>query len=489
MTNHNLALPFWRHSLHHPKRPALVAEKTWSYAQLSDQVRAVAGWLGQAQKVAVLASRSSAACISVLASAWCGATFIPLGLDWPEARLAATLATVEADVLLLDQKGEERLSPALQPALPPRLARPDQLEHPLSQVPAPVGARSLAYIIHTSGSSGTPKAVAIQAGAVRKLVKRMVGDLEIRPFWRTAGNFELSFDGSIIDMFPCWEGAGTLFLVPAQQAMAPHAFLAEHEIEACILTPAHLQFMLALKAPRLDSLRWCAFGADALPAQSVQKWREVAPQARLFNLYGPTEGTVAWLWHQIGDQSDQLVVPLGRPFSGLQALVVDPGRQPVPPGQPGELLLVGDQVSPGYWNQPDLTEKSFRKWRGRPAYASGDRVRQDEQGLFHYLGRIDRQVKIRGWRIELAEVELELQRVDPSCQVAALAWPNQPDQLNQLVVFVAGSTLAQADFLEHLRRTLPEFSRPSQIHRLETMPTQNGKVNYESLRDWLRALG
>ncbi len=489
MANHNLALPFWRNSLRHPKRPALVAERTWNYLQLSNQVRSVAGWLGDAQRVAILASRSSAACISVLACAWSGATFVPLGLDWPESRLAQIFNSCEVDVLLLDQHGETRLSAELKQALPTRIARADQIEHAPSPAPAPVGDHALAYIIHTSGSSGIPKAVTIRARSVRKLVTRMVCELEIGRFWRTAGNFELSFDGSIIDMFPCWEGTGTLFPIPREQAMAPQAFLAEHEIEACILTPAHLQMMLALKAGRLPSLRWCAFGADALPAPAVENWRVIASRARLFNLYGPTEGTVAWLWHPLRGNFDRSLVPLGRPFSGLKAVVVDPNHRQVPIGQPGELLLVGDQVSPGYWNSPSLTASCFSTWDNQPAYFTGDYVEQDEQGLFHFLGRTDRQVKIRGWRIDLVEVERELQRADPTSRAAALSWPGQPGQLNRLVAFVAGSLLTKDQFQECLRRTLPEGSRPSQIYLLDSMPTENGKVNYESLRCWLRALG
>ncbi|MBS2034964.1 amino acid adenylation domain-containing protein [bacterium] len=473
--NYNLALPFWLNSLKNPERLALVADQQLTYRELADRARAVAGWLGATPRVAILASRSTAACLSVLACAWNGATYLPLGLDWPEERLLQVLQSFRPEALLLDERGETRLTPALQEHLPARRARADLLQHPASAEPAQVDKDSLAYVIFTSGSSGQPKGVMVRCQGVRGLMARLLQDMGLDQPYRVAGNFELSFDGSILDMFPCWENGGTLYLVPRQQAMAPHTFLAGQAIQSFVLTPAHLQMMLALKAPVLPELRWCAFGADALPRDALQAWRKLAPQARLFNLYGPTEGSVAWMWHEMEELSgDWELVPLGRPLAGLEVEIAP---------ESGELVLIGDQVAAGYWKQPELTEQRFFSLDSRPAYRTGDRVRKDPDGCFHFLGRIDNQVKIRGCRVELEEVESLLRRADPGCQAAALSWPERPGELNQLVAFVGGTRLTKAEFRQRLQASLPEFMLPSQLHILERLPSNaGGKVDRAQLR-------
>ncbi|MFN8611461.1 MAG: amino acid adenylation domain-containing protein [Vulcanimicrobiota bacterium] len=483
--NYNLALPFWSASLKYPDRLALVADVQLTYQELAARVVGLANWLGPARRVAILASRSAGACQAVLACAWTGATYLPLGLDWPEARLSQVLRSFQPEALLTDERGQSRLTPSLT-ALAGRQTRADLPLAGVGSSPALVGEESLAYVIFTSGSSGLPKGVRVRCQAVRQLLSRLARDTGLNQGYRMAGNFELSFDGSVFDMLACWENAGTLYPVPRAQAMAPHSFLAQHRIQACLLTPAQLHMMLALKAPPLPELRWCAFGAEALPTAALEKWRQLAPQASLFNLYGPTEGTVAWLWHRADAPGEDDLVPLGRPFSGLEAEVVDPAGEPVPHGQEGELLLIGDQLTPGYWRDPELTGQSFLIRQGRPAYRTGDRVRQDEHGLFHFLGRLDHQVKIRGCRVELEEVERALRRTDPHCQAVVLSWPEQPGRLNQLVAFVAGSQLSQAQLWQGLRASLPEYMLPAQLQMVSELPTTaNGKIDRARLRSRL----
>lgn len=479
MSNYNLALPFWSSSLNNPSRLALVTDLQLTYQELSDQVRCVAGWLGNRRRVAILASRSAGACISVLACAWTGATYLPLGLDWPPERLAAALKTFRPEALLMDDRGQASVTPELE-LLVPNQARADRLRHPPSPEPAQVDQEAIAYVIFTSGSSGQPKGVMVRASAVRQLMRRLTQDLALNQAYRMAGNFELCFDGSILDMFPCWENGGTLYLIPRQQAMAPHSFLAQHRIQSFVLTPAHLQLMLRLKARVLPELRWCAFGAEALPRLAVDKWRDLAPQARIFNLYGPTEGTVAWMWHEVkGPAGPEEWVALGRCFTGLAA-EISPDS--------GELILLGDQVAAGYWEQSEQTRQRFLVRDGKPAYLTGDRVRCDDSGIFHFLGRLDNQVKVRGCRVELEEIEKLLQGCDPGCQAVVLTWPDRPGELNQLVAFVAGANLSQAELWRHLQAGLPEYMLPSQLHLLESLPlNSSGKVERDLLRARLQS--
>ena len=491
----NLALPFWRVSRKHPDRLALAVESEWSYGRAAAHASALAAWLGPAcRRVAILGSRSAASALATLGACWAGATYVPLSLRWPEQRLLQVLQQVGADALLVDGRGQALLTPALRASVPRVLHPTKELVPALPAEPIVRTGDDIAYILFTSGTTGVPKGVVVSLAAVDHLLRASHHSFPLEPSDRLVGNFELSFDGSVFDMFLSWWSGASFHWVPPDQAMAPLGFLRRRRATITLLTPSTLPFLRSVRALQpgaLPDLRWSLFGAEALPGKDALEWLQVAPSSRLFSLYGPTENTVTSMLCPMGDLTPERgTLPLGKPLAGLSALIVDESLQPVGPGQAGQLVLRGPQLAQGYLDDPDLTARRFRVLLGQRSYLSGDRAYQDEDGLFHHLGRVDHQVKVRGHRLELEEVETALRAVCGQSEVAALLWPDGPGQIGEIVAFVARCQLGGPEIQRHLKTHLPAFALPSRIYPLDALPrTESGKVDRGALRAWLQQHG
>ena len=498
MANYNLALPFWRASLRFPERVALVAERCLSYQQMAAQAQAVADFVGPARgRVVVLGSRSAASAVAILGCCWAGATYVPVHPGWPEERICELLRQLQAEALLVDEEGRSALREAVLRAAPARIYDPLELAAVAPREPAALEADSIAYVIFTSGTTGRPKGVMVEAGAVCHLVEQSQEWFGLTPEDRVGSNFEISFDGSVFDMFLTWNAGAGLFVVPRAQAMAPQGWIRRHQLSLCVLTPSVVSFMRRLKALQpgsLPSLRWSLFGAEALPAGDAAEWLQVAPQSRLCSLYGPTENTVTSMVQPVTDPvvvtPERNTIPLGRPLAGIQAKIVDSEGHPLEAGQVGELVLQGAQLAAGYLDEAELTEERFPRLQGVRSYRTGDRAYRDQAGLYHHVGRTDHQVKIRGYRVELEEVESALRTITGSGQVAALAWPDQPGSWNRIEAFVSGASLSPADIQERLRARLPSYALPARISVLATLPyLESGKIDRTALAAWLTQHG
>ncbi|MBX3169567.1 MAG: AMP-binding protein [Candidatus Eremiobacteraeota bacterium] len=487
--NYNLAHPFWLAYQRHPRRVAL---EQLSYAEVAARASAVARWLGPAvRRVAVLGSRSPAACLAILGSCWSGATYFPLSPNWPGQRIAELLQQIQPDALLVDDRGQAKVEAGW------RVLQPEQLDPIPATPPAPLPPEAIAYVIFTSGSTGRPKGVCVSARAVHHLLEAAAACFPLTVEDRYAGNFEFSFDASVFDLFLTWKAGASLQLVPPAQALAPHAFLRRHKITATVLAPCSLTGMERLKLLQpgsLPDLRWSLFGAEALLESQAQLWQQVAPNSQVVSLYGPTENTVTSLFQPLTRPPvvtpERHTIALGRPLPGVDALVVDERNQPVPPGTHGQLVLQGNQLASGYLDDPVLTRQRFRELRGIRSYLTGDWGYQDAGGIFHCLGRQDLQVKVRGHRLELEEVETCLREVCRGAEVAALAWPNRPGHWNEIVAFVSGGPWDEKVLRQQLSLRLPGHGLPRAIHSLARLPrSENGKIDRSALRDWLDARG
>ena len=494
MSHYNLALPFWQNSRKHPQRLAIAAESEWSYGQAAAQACALADWLGpQCGRVAILGSRSAAAALAVLGACWRGATYVPLSLRWPEKRIAEVLTQVQADALLVDDRGQELLTPLLR-ACVPRILHGLQVKPVAPWAPIAREPQELAYILFTSGTTGIPKGVMIELASVKHLIGSSHQLFPLDPTDRLGCNFELSFDGSVFDMFLSWQAGASFHWVPPEQAMAPLAFLRRRRATITLLTPSTLPFLRSLRALQpgaLPEMRWSLFGAEALPGNDALEWQQVAPGSRLFSLYGPTENTVTTMWEPFGALTPERgTLPLGRPLEGLSALIVDEELQPVGASQVGQLVLRGPQLARGYLGDSELTARRFPTLLGERSYLSGDRGYQDEKGVFHHLGRVDHQVKVRGHRLELEEVETALRMACGQTEVAAVLWPDGPGQVGEIVAFVASSQPSPQDLQKRLNEQLPFYARPSRICYFDALPlTENGKIDRGALRSWLQQHG
>jgi len=246
---------------------------------------------------------------------------------------------------------------------------------------------------------------------------------------------------------------------------------------------AFLARLRMLRPGSLASLRWSLFCGEALPRRIVEAWAAAAPNSRIENLYGPTEATIAITAFRLPDDLRALpeVVPIGLPLDGQRAAVMGDDSE-------GELWLSGTQVADGYWRQPGLTDERFVTKGNRRWYRTGDRAVFGTHG-WEYRGRLDRQVKVSGHRVELLEVETALRAAAECDSVAALPWPVDSDGLAHGIVAVVAAESRPDQWIEAVcRRTLAPYMMPSRVLRVSEWPlNSNGKTDYRALVQTLEA--
>jgi amino acid adenylation domain-containing protein len=516
--NFNPACAVYRRALAEPGAEALVcAGQRLGYGDLAGRASRLAALLparapGQAQpRIGILASRSIGACVGALGAAWSGAAYVPLGLKQPAERLLAliercglsAIVTDDAGARLLDarllQHCPETIVHAGQEAFPQdagesRIAMPgetnetDETNAPPA-APAFMDADDTAYLLFTSGTTGEPKGVVVPAGALRRYVEAVVEVLGLRADDRVLGISELSFDVSAHNMFATWQAGGALYPLPAAQTFAALKFAREARLTVWNSVPSFagmLRRLGALAPGCLPDLRLTAFGGEALPAAIVDAWREAAPAAAIFNVYGPTEVTVGCIAQRV-DAPPPLtpgrdVVAIGMPFPGTEAGILDEHGRTLPDGVAGELALAGAQLAQGYLDDPALTAQRFRVIDGKRWYLSGDLALRDDAGRLHCLGRIDNQVKVLGHRIELDDIEAHLRSVSGSDAVGAVAWPSLHGAAQGIVAFVAAAAIDARDILAALKERLPAYMLPHRVVALPELPCNaSGKIDRRAL--------
>jgi D-alanine--poly(phosphoribitol) ligase subunit 1 len=490
---HNLALPFWRSTETRPDSVALRADATnYSYAHLGRHAQGIADWVWKQapegpQRVAILGGRSYESYAGLLGACWSGAAYVPLNPRLPAARLRHVLDAIRPNAVLVDAEGEIVLS-EVQNGCPAARVRSIENAHALRE-PAPVDSEGTAYILFTSGSTGVPKGVAIAFRGVSCFLAAMAERYPLLPGDRVGQPCDLSFDISVSNIFTAWNSGAAVYVVPSAQAMAPRDFLRTEEINAWFSTPSvavFLEQMKMLKPGIFPALRYSMFGGDGLPATTAEKWVAAAPNGSLENIYGPTEITVACTGvRYTGPETvtpGRGIVAIGTPYTGTELRILDEADREVRTGLPGELLIGGPQVGIGYWNDAPLTEARFPIIDGRRWYRSGDVVYRDANGLYHFLSRVDNQVKVRGYRVELGEIEAHLREVCASTAVAAVAWPVRLGSASGIVAFVSGTTRSTVEIQQVMRDRLPAQSVPSQVRIVDRLPMGlTGKIDRKAL--------
>jgi D-alanine--poly(phosphoribitol) ligase subunit 1 len=516
--NFNISQPFYEHALAEPQRPALfVEEKTYSYGELLRYVQPVAAWLrkegnGRLERIGILASRTLETYRGILAAGWVGAAYVPLSTKLPEDRLVQILERVDLDAIVIDANGLPLLTDRVLRACPRLLLAPGEAHStertdaagrvlriaaqdalpaydPADQ-PETVGSEALAYIEFTSGTTGIPKGVMISTGALAHYVSVMRSRYTLCKEDRTAASAEITFDISVSDMFLSWASGAELMVIPGTQIMAPFAFLRKMRPTVWFSVPSSIAFMHRLKMltpGSLDSLRVSFFSGETLPAASAHIWQQAAPQGILDNLYGPTEATVVCLGRRYTGEGSLTpgrgVVSVGIPFAGMKAAILDSNLQEMPRGEHGEIALSGPQLSSGYFRDAEQTDIRYKMIRGERWYLTGDLGYQDAQGNFHHLGRLDNQIKIRGLRVELEEIDTHLREICGTDSVATIAWLMENGVAKDIVAFIAGGRLSdESAVMAQLAKRLAPYMMPGEIHFLDALPlSPNGKVNRKDL--------
>jgi amino acid adenylation domain-containing protein len=456
-----------------------------TYAELLARARALAGTLrtrgvGRGDAVGILLPRSALSAVAPLAVLIAGAAYVPLDPAHPPARIGRSLADAGAGVALTSAALAERL-PAGVEAIDVTAASGGE---PLVECEA--RAEDLAYVMYTSGSTGEPKGVEVTHRNIARLVDDP-GFAELGPGTVMLHAASPAFDATTLELWGPLANGGTVAVLgeqPSPDAVA--AAIAAHGVTTAWLTAGLFHELVDRRPDCLGSLRHLLAGGDVLSPAHVSRALAALPvDGRLSNGYGPTETTTFALTHELrpGDEVGA-TVPLGRPIQGTVCEVLDSAGQPAPVGVVGELWIGGDGVARGYRGDPGLSAERFHPDPERPGarrYRSGDLVRRRPDGVLEFVGRADRQLKVRGVRVEPAEVERVLRDHAAVGDVAVVAYGEAGGE-RALAAYVvpdeADGGPAPAALRKHALARLPAAMVPTAWLALEALPLNaNGKVD------------
>ncbi|HEX8321936.1 amino acid adenylation domain-containing protein, partial [Longimicrobium sp.] len=474
-------------------------EEALTYRELNERANRLAHSLrrrgvGPEVRVGICLERSPEMVVSLLAVLKAGGAYVPLDPAYPADRLAFMLADSAAAVLLT----QERLRGAFAARAGTDVVSVEPAEAELAGESAEnpesgAGPGSLAYVIYTSGSTGTPKGVAVEQRALVSYTAYIAREFALRPADRVLQFASISFDAAAEEVFPTLLSGATLVLRTEEMLETLGSFW-----EACDRWGVSvLDLPTAVwhhVSPHLDanpgalaaSLRLMVIGGESALPERVRAWQAAAGgRVRLLNGYGPTETTIAATFWKAPEGGGVSRVPIGKPVSNTRCYVLDAAGRPAAVGVPGELYVGGVQVARGYLHRPAATAERFvpdpfAAEPGGRLYRTGDRVRWMADGNLEYLGRLDAQVKVRGFRVELGEIEVRLAEHPEVREAVVLAREDVPGD-RRLVAYVMGAVEADA-LRAHLRQSLPEHMVPAAYVCLEALPlTPNGKVDRKAL--------
>ncbi len=471
-----------------PHAPALRFEGVeLSYRELDERANRLAHLLrrhgvGPESRVGVLLERSVESVVSLLAILKAGGAFLSLDVAHPPERLGYMLQDSGATVLLTRGLLADGLTER-----PATVLHLETLEVELAAQPAQapaveVAPENLAYIIYTSGSTGRPKGTLLLhrglCNSALAAALRFGGGEEDRVLQFASP----AFDASVWEVFSSLVSGACLVLAPRERMLPGeilHALLREERITTVTLTPSVLSVM---EAAGLSELRTLVTAGEACPPEVARRWSQ---DRTLLDAYGPTEVTIC---ATLSGQVDPEHLTIGRSLPNVDVYVLDGAMQPVPAGVPGELYVGGVGLARGYLGRPELTAERFvpHPFSAKPGerlYRTGDRVRWRADGQLEFQGRMDFQVKVRGVRIELGEVESALgEHSDVGGGVVVVREEGGDKRLVAYVVAREGRTLEVGGLRAHLKQRLPEYMVPSAIVVLEALPLMSsGKVDRKAL--------
>jgi amino acid adenylation domain-containing protein len=474
-----------------PERIALeFGQERLTYGELNARANRLARTLrrmgtGPESVVGLYAERSADLIVGLLGVLKAGAAYLPLDPAYPQERLAYVLADTGASVLLT----QERLAGKL-PVNGVKVLRLDAdwpsvaVESGEDLERSPAHPDNLAYVIYTSGSTGLPKGVLVPHSGVCNVAEAQSRLLQLGPESRILQFASLSFDASVFEIVMALRAGATLCLTPQDSALpgTPLAqVLRDEKINVLTIPPSALGVLPAMPLPDLHTL---IVAGEACPAELVNRWSH---GRRFFNAYGPTETSI---WATTAECSGaQKAPPIGVPIRNTQVYVLDDNLEPVPVGVPGEIYIGGAGVTRGYHARPDLTAERFvpDPYAARPGarmYRTGDRARRLPADELEFLGRADRQVKLRGYRIEPGETEAAL-LVHPAVREAAAVVKRRAsgeEYMAAYYVLYAGAAADGAELRDFLRQRLPDYMVPAILVPLDALPlTVSGKLDRHSL--------
>nr|QEO74753.1 AMP-dependent synthetase and ligase [uncultured bacterium] len=471
-----------------------------TYRQLNERANRLAHLLmengvGPDRLVVICAERSIEMIVGLLATLKAGGAYVPLDLSYPKERLRFIIADSQAAVILTQHRHIGQL--------PDHHARviclDSDWEAAASRIagnPRPrLEPENLAYLIYTSGSTGKPKGTMIPHRGVVNYLSWCATAYRVAEAGGAPVHSPIGFDLTVTSLFAPLIAGRRVVLIAEDRSLEKLTAALSNGMDFSLvkLTPSHLELLNKWldQEPALARTRALIIGGEALTADTIAPWRAKAPRTRLINEYGPTETVVGCSVYEVGEATAESgSVPIGKPIANMQVYVLDSGLRPASLGI-GEIYIGGAGLARGYRERPDLTADRFRPHLfsdepGARLYKTGDLGRYLEGGNIDFLGRNDQQVKVRGHRVELKEIESVLQNHEAVCEAVVVARKDgaADTRLVAYVVAEPGNEPAGEDLGDFLKQALPDYMVPSMYVLLERLPlTPNGKLDHAALPD------
>jgi non-ribosomal peptide synthetase-like protein len=477
-----------------PANPAaLCGGQALSYAELEKRANQLARFLRSKQIdkgciVGLLLPRSPDVYVALLGILKSGAAYVPLDPDYPPERIEWILNDCHAQAVVTVSALAQKCGGYTGEVLAVELLAAEIREHPAVRLPpseTEVTGRDLCYIIYTSGTTGRPKGVLIEHRSACNLV-RAEGELfNVQPSDRVYQGFSIAFDASVEEVWLAFH-AGAALVVGTPKMMQAGAGLSRLLADAGVTVLSCVPTLLAMLEEDIPTVRLLILGGEECPQSLVARW--CRPGRKMFNTYGPTEATVI---ATCGECSPGRRVTIGRPVRNYQVFILDEERKAVPAGMAGEICIGGAGLARGYVGRPELTAQKFVDFKsgmdGEPpvrVYRTGDLGRFTPDSEIEFLGRVDTQVKLRGYRVELTEIEAVLME-SPAVLAAAVAVREDVPGVQQLAAYLVprnNSDIHVEEVRKFLKSRLPAYMIPAFYERMPTLPTlPSGKVDRNAL--------
>ncbi|MEJ6472767.1 amino acid adenylation domain-containing protein [Pseudoalteromonas piscicida] len=455
----------------------------WTYEVLAKRSQAIAAQLyeqgvGQGDCIALFLPRIPELIASMLAVSLVGAHYVALDTGYPEKRNQKVLDKVQPKLVLTVEVLSEQsvLGHFPQMMVCAEHSGHDQILHTVLK------AQDTAYFIFTSGSTGNPKGVTITHGGLNKLLHWASTEYSQEDFKQVAATTSVCFDLSTFEIFATLCSGGSVHLL--SDALSLTHYDRSNELTLINTVPSAFSELLRQQCT-FPALRVINLAGEPLSLSVARSVKDKYPQAKLYNLYGPSEDTTYSTYIELGGEESRMLV--GRPLPNTRIYFLDENYQPVCRGAVGEIAIAGDGVSPGYFEERELTNASFLSLQhpleeSGKIYLTGDLGRISDEGELQLIGRKDRQVKLRGFRIELNEIESILQQ-DTSVRHAAVIVSELGSSKAALRAFICADITDLQEIKGYLQEHLPHYMQPATIENMPSLPyLPNGKVDYQALR-------
>ena len=481
----------------HAERNAFcIQDHYYTYTQMAEMTAGIVKSLGSAgnEMIGIYLSDDPRTFASLFAAWFSGNAYVPLHPSNPPERNASIIEQAEINIVL--HAGTTGPVSEIEKVCSRRVKFTDTSALSVSTDTACFDTNDpdsrIAYMLFTSGSTGVPKGVPITFGNLKSFLKNhdQAMGYSYTQEDRFLQMFDLTFDLSVVSyLAPVLCGA-CVYPVPYDQIKYMHIYrlLEDYQLTSAIIVPS----VLALLKPYfgdilLEHLRYAMLSGEAVPLALTQAWQKCCPHAVFQNLYGPTEATIYCVTHTIPREnikSANGIVSIGKPNLEVEAILVSEEGNVLGAREKGELCLAGNQVTPGYWKNPEKNAESFFLHDGRSFYRTGDICMRDEEGDYFYLGRKDHQVKIQGYRIELSEVEHHAKSLLEGRDAVAAAVRDANGNA-MIILVVEGDEKDTGEIYSVMKTKIPSYMIPARIVFLKKFPLNaNGKTDRKAITEF-----